>query len=98
MILRVWVTEIRSSISKHSPRALRVAFDRRTRNTLEVILTQRNKGIRDKTRLRRVGIIVGVIIGHAAEIVEGLEVVVGYALSFRIHAAKLPFRKRVAIC
>src|SRR6187455_2177455 len=94
-ILRVGIAEIRGRVGEHLARALRVALDFRLRNSLEIIMTERNEGVRDEARLRQVGIVVGVAVRDAAEIFESLEIVLRNAVAFGIHAAEFPLRERV---
>ena len=60
-------------------------------------MAERDECVGDEARLRRVRIIVGVAVGDAAEIFEGLEIVLRDAVAFGIHAPELPLRQRVAL-
>src|SRR4029078_8014036 len=95
IVLRRWVAEIRCRVGEHLSRALRVALDFRLRNSLEIIMTERNEGVRDEARLRQVGVFVCAAAGDAAEIFESLEIVLRNAVAFGIHAAEFPLRERV---
>ena len=60
-------------------------------------MAERDEGVGDEARLRRVRIVVGMAVGDAAEIFERLEVVLLDAVAFGVHAAELPLRQRVAV-
>ena len=59
-------------------------------------MAKRDEGVGDKARLRRIRIVFGVAVGDAAEILEGLEIVLRDAVALGIHAAEFPLRDGVA--
>ena len=55
-----------------------------------------DESVGDETGLPGVRIVVGVVVGDAAEIFEGLEIILRHAVALGVHAPELPLRDRVA--
>ena len=82
---------------EHAACALGIGTDRGARNTVEIIVAERNERIGDKARARHLRIVVGVAVGELPEVFEGAHVVARHAVAFGIHAAELPEREAVAV-
>jgi hypothetical protein len=60
-------------------------------------VAERDERVGDEARLRRVRVVLGMAVGDAAEIFERLEIVLGHAVAFGVHAPEFPLRQRVAL-
>ena len=96
IVLGIGVAEIGRGIGEHLARPVRIGLHLRIGNALEVVAPERHEGVGDHAGLRRRRAVLGVLVGDAAEIVEGAQIVLGDAFAIGVHPAELPLRDRMA--